>query len=286
MTLRRVVAASELRTAVDHARRFGSSIGFVPTMGALHEGHAELVRHAIDECGVVVVSIFVNPTQFGAGEDFDAYPRPLDTDLALLSELGAHVVYTPAADEIYNDHAATRVRVGGLALVLEGERRPGHFDGVATVVSILLNTVGVCRVYFGEKDWQQLQVVKRMVSDLAIPVHVVGVPTARDRDGLALSSRNSHLTKKQCVVAPSLYKALLHGRELIDTGEIDPAVVEAAMSKALANESDLVVDYLVAVGAATLQPLDMLIGDIRLLGAVHLGKTRLIDNIGVHVAGE
>jgi pantoate--beta-alanine ligase len=256
-------------------------------MGALHDGHAALVQRAVDECGVVVVSIFVNPTQFGPTEDLSRYPRPLDDDLKLLESLGAHIVYVPTVEQMYPAGFASLVHVEGVALTLEAESRPTHFDGVATVVCKLLNTVGECRAYFGEKDWQQLQVVRRVVQDLEIDCEVVGVATVRESDGLALSSRNVYLTPPERKLAPVLYKALLHGRELVEQGQTDPAVVELAMRKFIdASGGDVVdVDYLKALPADSLQSVDVLEGAVRLMGAIRLGDTRLIDNIGVNVAG-
>jgi pantoate--beta-alanine ligase len=276
--LDRVAAFAE---ALDDERRAGRTVGLVPTMGALHDGHASLVERAAAECDVVAVTVFVNPLQFGAGEDLDAYPRTLDADVKLAEQAGASVVFAPSVGEMYGHGTATTVSVASsMTTVLEGASRPGHFDGVATVVAKLFAMAGRCRAYFGEKDFQQLAVVRRMARDLSFPVEVVGCPTVRADDGLALSSRNAYLTDPERTIAPVLHRALEAGARAIRAGRTDPEVVMGAV---LASEPLLVVDYAVVVDAATLQPPKDLDGDLRLLVAARLPSARLIDNVGVTV---
>jgi pantoate--beta-alanine ligase len=271
---------ADLSAALDRERRAGRTVGLVPTMGALHEGHASLVRRAAAECDVVAVTVFVNPLQFGAGEDLDAYPRTLDADVALAEAAGATYVFAPTVAEMYGTGTLTTVSVAGeMTSVLEGASRPGHFDGVATVVAKLFAMAGRCRVYFGEKDFQQLAIVRRMAQDLSFPVEVVACPTVRADDGLALSSRNAYLTADERAAAPVLHRALEAGADAVLAGE-DP---EPVMAKVLATEPLVQPDYAVVVDAATLQPPAALVGDLRLLVAARLPSARLIDNLGVTV---
>ena len=273
-----VAAFSE---ALDAERRAGRTVGLVPTMGALHDGHASLVERAAAECDVVAVTIFVNPLQFGAGEDLDAYPRTLDADVKLSEQAGASIVFAPTVREMYGDGTATTVSVASsMTQVLEGASRPIHFNGVTTVVAKLFAMAGRCRAYFGEKDFQQLAVVRRMARDLSFPVEVVGCPTIRADDGLALSSRNAYLTDPERKIAPIINRALQAGAGAIRAGRTDAEVVMAAV---LASEPLLDVDYAVVVDAATLQPPENLTGDLRLLVAARLPSARLIDNVGVTV---
>jgi pantoate--beta-alanine ligase len=256
------------------------SLGLVPTMGYLHEGHMALVRRATAENDHVAVSIFVNPTQFGPNEDYTAYPRDLDHDLALLRNAGVALVFMPTVEEMYPDDFQTYVEVTGVSQGLEGERRPGHFRGVATVVTKLFNIVQPDRAYFGQKDAQQVAVVRRMVSDLAIPLQVVVVPTVRAPDGLALSSRNSYLTPAQRAAAPVLYRALMAAKALYDAGGRSPDALRAAMRDVLAAEPLAQVDYVSAADAATLVELDTPSNRPILLSmAVRIGRPRLIDNL-------
>src|SRR5438270_4409324 len=205
--------------ALDAERRAGRVVGLVPTMGALHDGHASLVRRAADECDVVAVTVFVNPLQFGAGEDLDAYPRTLDADVALAERSGASIVFAPTVAEMYGDGTWTTVSVAGeMTSVLEGASRPGHFDGVATVVAKLFAMAGRCRAYFGEKDFQQLAIVRRMATDLSFPVEIVPCPTVRADDGLALSSRNAYLSAEERAAAPVLHRALRAGADAVLAG--------------------------------------------------------------------
>jgi pantoate--beta-alanine ligase len=272
--------------ALDAERRAGCTVGLVPTMGALHEGHGSLVERAAAECDVVAVTIFVNPLQFGAGEDLDAYPRTLDADVALAERAGARLVLAPTVAEMYGEGTATTVSVADtMTGVLEGASRPGHFDGVTTVVSKLFAMAGRCRAYFGEKDFQQLAVVRRLAQDLSFPVEVVGCPTVRAADGLALSSRNAYLGADERAAAPVLHRALLAGAGALDDGERDPARVRAAMDEVLATEPLVRPEYAVVVDAATLQTPPLLEGDLRLLVAARLPSARLIDNLGVTLTG-
>jgi pantoate--beta-alanine ligase len=274
----RSVAA--LRAATGDWRRAGLRYALVPTMGALHEGHVTLVRHALSEADRVVVSIFVNPTQFAPSEDFAAYPRQEAADLAALAAAGAQAVYLPSLAEIYPDGFATRVTVAGLTDGLCGPLRPGHFDGVATVVTKLLLQAAPDLALFGEKDYQQLQVIRRLVQDLDIPVRIVGVPTVREADGLAMSSRNAYLTPPERALAPQLYRLLQDSGRRLQTGGAAAVVLPAAI-QALATAGFGAVDYVALCDAETLAPLDRLDRPARLLAAVRLGRARLIDNIAV-----
>jgi pantoate--beta-alanine ligase len=247
------------RSAVDAERRAGRTIGLVPTMGALHEGHASLMRRAAAECDVAAATIFVNPTQFGAGEDFERYPRDLERDVEVAGAAGVTHVFAPALAEMYPAGASTRVHVGGVSEGMEGASRPGHFDGVATVVAKLFNITGPCRAYFGEKDWQQLQVVRRLVRDLDVPVEVVGCPIVREPDGLALSSRNAYLSAGERRAATVLHRALLAGRD-------QPADPVEAAKRVIGSEPLAELDYVELHGT-------------RLLVAARIGATRLIDNM-------
>ena len=270
-----------LRTRLDHARASGHRVGFVPTMGFLHAGHRSLIDRARSDSDLVVVSIFVNPLQFSPGEDFDDYPRDLGHDLTVCAEAGADVVFVPPPEEMYPEPVATTVHVGTLAGVLCGASRPGHFDGVATVVAKLFAIVGECSAYFGEKDFQQLTIVRRVAEELSLPVRVVGCPTVREPDGLALSSRNAYLSPAERAQAPVLRQALEVGAALVEAGETDGAAVEAEMAAVIGSASLARLDYAAAVSPITLdrdqQPLQ---GGVRLLVAVRFGKARLIDNLG------
>ena len=271
----RAESVAALRDALRSAPR---PVGLVPTMGALHEGHLSLVRAARAECASVAASIFVNPAQFGAGEDFDAYPRPLDADLAKLAAEGVDVAFTPSAHEMYPAGFAVTVRVGGPALPLEGEARPGHFDGVATVVAKLLTQAAPDRAYFGRKDAQQVAVVRRLVRDLDLPVEIVDLPIVREDDGLAVSSRNAYLTPEQRAAAPALYRGLAAARDLFRAGRQRPEDVEAAARRVIEAEPLVeAVDYVAVVDPATMLPPE---GSERILAAaVRIGGVRLIDNV-------
>jgi pantoate--beta-alanine ligase len=269
---------ASVRAAVKQARQRGASIGVVPTMGALHAGHAELIRRARAENGFLVVTVFVNPIQFDRPEDLERYPRDLEADVRLCSELGADVVFAPAVAEMYPGERMTSVEVAGVSSRLEGEFRPGHFRGVATVVAKLFNIVQPDRAYFGEKDAQQLVVIERMVADLNFPVEIIPVPTVREPDGLALSSRNRLLTPQQRQVAPALYRALITAQQQLRAGAT-PAEARAAALRVLSGIPEMNVQYFEVADAATLQPVDRVKGPVRVAAAVWLGKVRLIDNV-------
>jgi pantoate--beta-alanine ligase len=282
----RVVDRGEvLRKELDRERAAGRTVGLVPTMGALHPGHAALVRRSAAECDVTVVTIFVNPLQFGVGEDLARYPRDLAGDLGLAGEAGATVVFAPPVEEMFpGGWSATTVRVAGLSEGLEGASRPRHFDGVATVVARLLHLAGPCRAYFGEKDFQQLAVVRRMVSDLALPVEVVGCRTVRDADGVAWSSRNSYLSPEERAAASVLVRALDAGAAtIVDGRERHAADVRRTMSRVVAAEPLALLDYAEVVDPETLVSLDVVApgAEVRLVLAAWVGGTRLIDNVGV-----
>lgn len=275
---------ADLRAALEPARRAGRSVGLVPTMGALHAGHASLISRAASDCDVVVVSVFVNPLQFGADEDLDAYPRSLAADIFLADESGASHVFAPSIEEMYGEETSTTVSVAGpLTEVLEGASRSGHFDGVTTVVTKLFAIVGACAAYFGEKDYQQLAVVRRMTTDLSLPVDVVGCSTVRDPDGLALSSRNAYLDPDERRAAPMLHRALVAGADCVRGGERGAQAVVDAMTTVIAGEPLFDLDYAAVVDAATFVTPVPLAGELRLLAAARLGKARIIDNLGVTV---
>jgi pantoate--beta-alanine ligase len=283
MTPAVAATVEETRRAVAGARGRGLSVGLVPTMGALHEGHASLIRAARRQTGFVVVSIFVNPAQFGPNEDLSRYPRPLAQDLEWCGREGVDLVFHPEPATVYPPGFCTFVEVTGLQDVLEGAARPGHFRGVATVVLKLFNIVGPDAAFFGQKDGQQAGLVRQMVADLNVPVEVRVCPTVRAPDGLALSSRNAYLDAEQRRHAPALYAALELGRALIEGGECDPARVCAAMAARVASAPGAAVDYAEAVAADSLRPPDRLRGRVMLALAVRFGSTRLIDNVVVDV---
>jgi pantoate--beta-alanine ligase len=259
-----------------HAKNL--SVGLVPTMGALHSGHAALVRRAARECGRVVVSVFVNPLQFGPDEDYGRYPRALPADRKLVAAAGASAVYAPSVEEMYPKGFRTHVEVEGLSELYCGRYRPGHFRGVATIVIKLFNQVRADRAYFGEKDFQQAGLIERMTLDLDIPTRIVRVPIIRENDGLAMSSRNMYLSPEQRAAAPALRTALEAGAVAARKRGARPAAVHAAVRRALSGTA-LKLQYAAVADAATLEPSRDLRGPRRLLAAAYLGKTRLIDNI-------
>jgi pantoate--beta-alanine ligase len=275
---------SEARKLVDAARTDGLRVGFVPTMGALHEGHRSLIRHAKGETGYVVVSIFVNPTQFDAAEDLARYPRTFAADLEACAAEGVDLVFHPDAEEIYPRSPSTKVSVGGLTESLEGAHRPGHFDGVTLVCAKLFNIIGPCTAYFGCKDAQQLSVVRRMVVDLDGPVEIVGCPTVRDADGLALSSRNVHLTSEERARALALPRALAAVAGKVNRGETDVSALIAS-GRVILDVVDEV-DYIEVVHPETFEPLERVDGPALVCAAVRVGDTRLIDNVMVGVPEE
>ena len=271
---------ADLRSMLDADRGAGRSIGFVPTMGYLHDGHVSLVRASVDANDRTVVSIFVNPLQFAPGEDLEDYPRDLAADSARCEAAGVDYVFAPSIEEMYPVPLDTVVTVPGVAAPLEGVHRPTHFAGVATVVAKLFSIVGPCRAYFGAKDWQQVAVVGRMVGDLSMPIDVVPCPIVREADGLAMSSRNVYLTAEERRQAPLLRRALDAGLAVIAGGERDPAAVETVMRAVLADATLSTVDYAAAVPARSLAAAGSLAGQVRLLLAVKFSKARLIDNDG------
>jgi pantoate--beta-alanine ligase len=250
-------------------------------MGALHEGHLSLAARALAECDDVVLTIFVNPLQFAPGEDLDAYPRDLEADLARAAGAGVTTVFAPAVEAMFPTEVATTVHVAGLTEVLDGRARPTHFDGVATVVAKLFAMAGSCRAYFGEKDFQQLTVIRRMAADLSFPVDVVGCPTVRAQDGLALSSRNAYLTPEERAAAPVLHRALQAGAAAVVSGERSPTAVTDLVAAVVAGEPLLRLESADVVDVGTLRTPDVLAGELRLLVAARAGRARLIDNVGV-----
>ena len=273
--MRQVETVAALRAALRDAPR---PVGLVPTMGALHDGHLALVRAARSECATVVATIFVNPTQFGPNEDLDRYPRSLAADLALLEREGADCVFTPSVDEMYPAGFTTTVHMDGPALPLEGAARPGHFAGVATVVAKLLLQSLPDRAYLGRKDGQQMAVVRRLVRDLDIPVEIVAVPTVREADGLAMSSRNAYLTPEQRAAAPVVFRALSASRDRFRAGQQDVAALEDAARRMSEASPLAAVEYVAGVDPDTMAPWGGL-GPCMLAAAVRIGGVRLIDNV-------
>ena len=272
-----------VRTSEELARAradFTGRLALVPTMGARHAGHLALIAEARRRADKVAATIFVNPTQFGAGEDLARYPRREEEDARMLEQAGCDLLWMPSTDAIYPQGFATTVHVSGLSERWEGEARPGHFDGVATVVAKLLLSVRPDVAVFGEKDFQQLAVIRRMVSDLNIPVEIAGLPTVREVGGLALSSRNAYLSEDERGRAAALQQALTGARDAIRAGESVASALRQA-KQALVDAGFLKVDYLALVGAATLEPLDEACGEMRIIAAATIGMTRLIDNIAV-----
>ncbi|PKQ37954.1 MAG: pantoate--beta-alanine ligase [Actinobacteria bacterium HGW-Actinobacteria-1] len=277
--MERVASKEEVRQAVLAAKREGKRVALVPTMGALHDGHLSLVRAACERADYVVVSIFVNPTQFGPGEDFEAYPRDLDRDMQLLRAEGADLLFTPSTASMYAADAQVEVAPGPLGTLWEGAIRPGHFAGVCTVVSKLFNIVLSDLAFFGEKDFQQLTIIKRMVCDLDFPVRVVPCPIVREPDGLALSSRNAYLSPDERRAATVLYRALRTAETLALGGEHDVALIAEAMRECVAEEPLATLDYAAVVDPATLVEPATLDRPARAIIAARLGATRLIDNM-------
>lgn len=281
--MRVVENIAELRQAVRGARGRRLSVGLVPTMGALHAGHLSLIEKAREQTGFVVVSLFVNPTQFAPGEDFERYPRPLADDLAECEKAGVDLVYRPSPAVMYPPGYRTRVEVTGLQDVLCGVSRPGHFRGVATVVLKLFNQVQPDRAYFGQKDGQQARIIRQLVRDLDLPIEIVVCPTVREADGLALSSRNQYLRPEQRRNATALFAALNGARQRIETGERNARAIRRLLEERLAATPGAQLDYAAVVDADTLAPLDRLSGAVLLALAVKFGDTRLIDNIQLEV---
>lgn len=270
----------ELRAEVRAWKAAGQTVGVVPTMGALHEGHLSLVRAAKEGASRVIVTIFVNPTQFNNPEDLLKYPRTEEADVALLAPLGVDLLFAPTPEQVYPTGFSTKITVGGVALPLEGALRPGHFEGVATVVAKLFGMTGADRAFFGQKDWQQLQVVRRMVADLNMAVEVVGCETLREVDGLAMSSRNVRLSPQARAAAPALYRAMQAAAAAIrSSAAAAPALAEAERAVLAAGYER--VEYIALHDAETLAPASDLSGPLRMLAAAWVGGVRLIDNIAV-----
>ena len=278
-----IKSISELQDILNPARQAGKTVGFVPTMGFLHEGHLSLVRAARDANDVVVVSIFVNPTQFGPAEDYQAYPRDLARDTELAEHAGADIIFTPGIQEVYPDGFSTYVGVTGPETQgLCAVSRPSHFCGVATVVAKLLNVVRPERVYFGQKDAQQLAVIRRMVRDLNIPVEVIGCPTVREPDGLAMSSRNTYLKPEERKAAAVLYEALIAGETTIKQGERSGARIIDAVEKVIKREPLAKLEYAEIRETAGFTKPGAVKGEILIAVAARFGQTRLIDNVVVN----
>jgi pantoate--beta-alanine ligase len=278
--VRIIRTVAEVRAQVAAWKAAGEVVGVVPTMGALHDGHLSLVRAAFRDCGRVIVTIFVNPKQFNNPDDLKKYPRTEEADAALLAPLGVDVIFAPGPDEVYPEGFVTNVRVNGLAERLEGLHRPGHFDGVATVVTKLFGMTRADRAYFGEKDWQQLQVVRRLVADLNLPIEIIGCPTIREADGLARSSRNVRLSAQARDVAGALPRIMAGVARDIAGGADVPATLARGRAELLAAGFETV-EYLDLCDAATLIWVDRFEREARLLVAAWVGGVRLIDNIAV-----
>lgn len=273
----------ELRSLIKEWKREGLSVGFVPTMGALHEGHESLIKKAVLENDRVVVSIFVNPTQFGPNEDFDSYPRDINKDLNLCMNAGAALVFNPEPSEMYFNDKSTSVSVSNLTSVLCGAKRPGHFDGVCLVVSKLFNIVTPDKAYFGQKDAQQVAVLKRMVRDLNIDVEIVPCPIIREEDGLAKSSRNTYLSKDERIAALVLSKSLNIAKELLENGERNSNKIKEIMKAEIIKEPLAKIDYIEIVDSDSLENVEIIEKSILVPIAVYIGKTRLIDNFIMHL---
>jgi pantoate--beta-alanine ligase len=269
----------EIRGIALDARAGGRAVGLVPTMGFFHEGHLQLMRSARAECDVVVVTLFVNPTQFGAGEDLESYPRDFDRDRALAEAEGVDYLFAPAVEEMYPEGTSTSVEVEGLSAVMCGCSRPDHFRGVATVVAKLFNIVPAARAYFGQKDAQQLAVVRRMAADLDFDIEMVPVPTVREQDGLAMSSRNMYLLPEERGQAVALFRSLEEARRLVESGERGAGAVSEAMQAVLSAYPLVDLEYISICDNIFLRPLEELSGEVLVAVAARLGRARLIDNL-------
>ena len=279
MPLDVVRTVADLRARLAGPRGAGVSIGLVPTMGALHAGHTALIERARRECGCVVVTIFVNPLQFDRDDDLRRYPRTLAADLDACSGLGVDVVFVPGDDEMYPSPPACTVRIARLADHLCGRRRPGHFEGVATVVLKLLQAALPARAYFGAKDAQQTAIIRRVVRDFNVPVDIVEAPIVREPDGLAVSSRNVHLSREERRLAVSLYRALCEAQRQIEAGRPDANAVREQAAASLPAAGGLRLEYLEIVDPEDMQPVERITGPVRVAGALWVGGTRLIDNL-------
>ena len=276
-----ITTTSEMQSLAESLRNQGRTIGFVPTMGCLHEGHLSLMRRARQECDAVIVSIFVNPTQFGPREDFDRYPRDDEGDRAKCGSAGVDILFMPVASAMYPEKPFVFVTVEGLSDILEGAARPGHFRGVSTVVSKLFHIVKPHTAYFGQKDYQQCAVVKRMVKGLDMDVKIAVLPTVREQDGLALSSRNRYLTAEERHAAAAIYRALSSAEQLIKAGVKESEKLKNKMQAVLREERGISIDYIEVVDCESLATCAVIQDKIVILIAVRLGRTRLIDNLPV-----
>jgi pantoate--beta-alanine ligase len=274
-----ITSITEMQSSAEALRREGRRIGFVPTMGFLHEGHLSLMRTARQENDVVVASIFVNPAQFGPKEDLDRYPRDAEGDRLKCGPAGVDILFTPSAEEMYPERPVVFVTVDGLSDILEGAIRPGHFRGVATVVAKLFHIVKPHRAYFGQKDFQQCAVIKRMKKGLDLDVEIAVLPTMREPDGLAMSSRNSYLNAEQRKKAACLFRALTAAEELVRSGVREPEKVQQKMRAVMLAEKDVQVDYAEVSDPDTLEPIRTMQERVVLLVAARIGATRLIDNL-------
>lgn len=268
----------DVRDAVKAWKREGLTVGLVPTMGYLHEGHKSLIDRAVRENDRVVVSVFVNPIQFGPTEDLESYPRDIERDTALCSDAGASIVFNPTKEEMYFDDFCTSVNMTGLTENLCGKSRPVHFSGVCTVVSKLFNIVTPDKAYFGQKDAQQLAIIKRMVRDLSMDIEIVGCPIIREEDGLAKSSRNTYLSAEERKAALILSKSLKVGKALVEAGERDSNNVIKAIKDKISEEKLAKIDYVQVVDALSIRDVEKIEGTVLVAMAVYIGKTRLIDN--------
>ncbi|MHB1420004.1 MAG: pantoate--beta-alanine ligase [Bacillota bacterium] len=273
----------QLQGHLDQHRREGMTVGFVPTMGYFHRGHTTLMERARKECQVVVVSIFVNPTQFAANEDLDKYPRDLERDISMAREVDVDYLFVPGVREMYPQGYATYVDVEGLTATLCGRSRPGHFRGVTTVVAKLLHIVAPYRAYFGQKDAQQVLVIRRMVRDLNMPVEIITVPTVREDDGLTMSSRNVYLNPRDRENAVVLFHSLKRAQQMVAAGELDAKKIIAVMEAMISTLPETSIDYIDICDTDNLEKLDCLRGEVLIALAVRFGATRLIDNLILEV---
>lgn len=273
-----VHTVNEVREQVKEWRKEGLTVGLVPTMGFLHEGHQSLIAASVKENDRTVVSVFVNPTQFGPNEDFEAYPRDIEKDSALCESTGADLIFNPEPEEMYPEGFCTYTNITGLSDALCGKSRPIHFKGVCTVVSKLFNIVGADKAYFGEKDAQQLAIIRRMVRDMNIPVEIVGCPIIREEDGLAKSSRNTYLNQEERKAALILSKAIFAGKDMVENGEKSAEKVVSSMTEIIKSEPLAEIDYVEMVDMNTMKNTDAVEGTVLCAIAVKIGKTRLIDN--------
>ncbi|MFO7590347.1 MAG: pantoate--beta-alanine ligase [Acidimicrobiia bacterium] len=284
--MRTLHTITDVRAACEEWRTAGDVVGLVPTMGAFHDGHRSLMDAARAECDRVIVSLFVNPTQFAPNEDLAAYPRDPEGDRSLAEAVGVDVLFAPDVEEMYPEPGLTTVHVEGLTARLCGADRPSHFDGVATVVAKLFSITGRCRAYFGRKDAQQLAVVGRMTRDLDLPVEVIGCPLVREPDGLAMSSRNAYLEPAERATALALFRSLRAGADAVAAGLRDPAMLGEVVATELASETSVRTEYVEVVDPATLEPRTEIEGATLVAVAARVGPARLIDNMTLEVRGE